>query len=362
VPTRVVIDGLPITGMSLGIVVEHLLEGWHSLESGDELHLVIGPGAQISIPPSVTVHQVDFGPRPFVSRLRAQSVDVPRVCRAVEADVMLGVLPTTTVSPLPCPRTMIAYDVRHELRPEQFSAWTRWSKKISYDIGFYEADGISCISERTRQDLMATHPRLRNRVVRVAHLGADHVDSWPVRRPARGYAIAFGQYGNKNVDLVVDAWSRLHADGEDLPLALVGLSETARATVQAKVDRAGLTGFVEVLPWLPIESFQERFASASLVVFPSDFEGFGLPAAEAMRLGIPLVITPDPALLEVTGGHAVVTDDDSPEGLAKAVTEARRTTPAALAAALEHAAQFTWANTASRVREMLGEAIAWSKG
>jgi glycosyltransferase involved in cell wall biosynthesis len=257
---------------------------------------------------------------------------------------------------------MIAYDVRHELRPEQFSAWTRWSKKISYDIGFYEADGISCISERTRQDLMATHPRLRNRLVRVAHLGADHVDSWPVRRPARGYAIAFGQYGNKNVDLVVDAWSRLHADGEDLPLALVGLSETARATVQAKVDRAGLTGFVEVLPWLPIESFQERFASASLVVFPSDFEGFGLPAAEAMRLGIPLVITPDPALLEVTGGHAVVTDDDSPEGLAKAVTEARRTTPAALAAAQEHAAQFTWANTASRVREMLGEAIAWSKG
>ena len=49
--------------------------------------------------------------------------------------------------------------------------------------------------------------------MQVAHLGADHVESWPARRTATGYAIAFGQFANKNVDLVLDAWAVLHARG-----------------------------------------------------------------------------------------------------------------------------------------------------
>ena len=123
------------------------------------------------------------------------------------------------------------------------------------------------------------------------------------------------------------------------------------------IARRGLTDAIEVLPWLPDEAFRSVFASASLVVFPSEFEGFGLPAAEAMRLGIPLVISPEPALLEITAGHATVMENDTVEALVDAVAAARLTTPEERASATEHAARFTWSNFAWDVRSLLHRAV-----
>jgi glycosyltransferase involved in cell wall biosynthesis len=357
---RIVIDGLPIRGdNSLSIVSEHLLAGWQLLENGDELHLVVRSGAEISVPDSVRVHEVKFGRLRFVSRLTAQSFRLPRLCRSVDADVMLGVLPATSVAPLPCPRAVIAWDFRYRLRPEQFSRKTKLLRRVSYAIGFRQADGVACISDRTRRDLVAFHPRLAKVPVRVAHLGADHVDSWPVRRAGEAYAIAFGHFSNKNVDLVLQSWAALRRHpGDILPLRLVGVPASERDRLEARVVELGLADVVTVNPWLSKTEFQEAFASSSLVVFPSDFEGFGLPAVEAMRLGIPVVITPEPALLEVTAGHATVVEGEGPEALAQAVLAARDSSPEALAAAERHAAGFTWAHFASDVRGLLGEALA----
>ncbi|MBN9620160.1 MAG: glycosyltransferase, partial [Actinobacteria bacterium] len=304
---RVVIDGVPIRGQSLAIVVDNLLRGWAS-RAEDELHIVTSAQAEIRIPASVRVHRVDLGRRAAVGRLRAQSVDVPRVCRAVGADVLLGVLPTTTVTPLPCPRALISYDLRYEQRPEQYGRAARLLRKYSYELGYRQADAIMCISDRTRQDLLARRPWLRNRPVTVTHLGADQAASWPAAptpRVGRPYALAFGQYGNKNVDLVVDAWARLGAT-PPLDLTIVGLGDTERAAVRRRIDALGLGEHVTARNWLSDAEFQATFTAASMIVFPSDFEGFGMPAVEAMWLGIPLVITPEKALLEVCAGHAVV--------------------------------------------------------
>lgn len=354
---RILIDGLPITGSSLAIVVEHLLHGWEQLADEDELHIVLGPDAELDVPDSVTVHSVDFGRRAALSRVRHQNVTLPRIARGIGADAVLGVLPTTTFAPLPCPRVVIAYDLRHELRPHQFSRMSRAQRAVSYGLGWRQADGIACISDRTRQDLLASRPWLSDRPVEVSHLGADHVDSWARDPEAEPYAIAFGQYGNKNVDLVVDAWKLLDDRGPVLPLVLVGLGEQAREQTRARITDLGLDRVVTVLSWLPIEEFQRRFASASLVAFPSDFEGFGLPAVEAMRLGIPLVITREKTLLEVTDGHATVMDGEDAPALAEAVRRASGVSADDLAAARKHAEQFTWARTAADVRDVIARTV-----
>jgi glycosyltransferase involved in cell wall biosynthesis len=162
--------------------------------------------------------------------------------------------------------------------------------------------------------------------------------------------LAFGHFPNKNVDGVLRAW---HLHTGDQQLRICGLSAAARTDAERLVEELGMSERVELLPWLSDEQFEALFAGACGVLFPSDFEGFGLPAIEALLLGTPLVISPDPALLEVTGRHAVVTEDETPEALAAAIERALDLSPEQLAAGAEHARQFTWERMAREVRAAL---------
>lgn len=356
---RVVIDGLPTTaGSSLAVIVEHFLEGWTQVAPEDELHLVLGPTAKIAVPDAVHLHPVEFGTRATVDRIRAQNVLVPRLCRELKADAMLGVLPTTTIAPLPCPRVVIAYDLRHEILPHQYSRKTLALRKVSYGLGWRQADAVASISDRTRQDLLRSRPWMRKRPVELAYLGSDHVASWAPVPTEEPYAIAFGQYGNKNVDMVIDAWGLLRDRGFTMPIKLIGMPDDARGPAQAHIDRLGLGDLVTPVGWLFGDDLRDCFASAGMFVFPSDFEGFGIPAVEAMRLRIPLVITPEEALTEVTGGKATVMDGWGPAPLADAVQRAQQTTPEQLDAAQQRAEEFTWARMATGLRETIEAARA----
>jgi glycosyltransferase involved in cell wall biosynthesis len=348
---RVLVNALPVRGTSLGVVTENLLQRW---DESDDVHVVLRPGVELELPGRMTVYPVGG------QRLLAMERAVPELCRSLGADVMLGVTPATTIGPLPCPRVIISHDVRHEMRPLQFSYRVRLLRGVSYGLAYRRADAIVTVSHRTREDLLRLHPWLRRKTITVAQNGADHVLTWP-RSESRGdgYALAFGQWGNKNVDLVLEAWTHLqHEGGDPPPLVVVGLPEAERAAVQSDIAARGLAAMVTVKPWLEPDEFERQFTGASLVVFPSDYEGFGLPAIEAMRLGIPVVVTPDPALYEVTGGLATVMDGWDAASLARAVPTARSQRPEDLERGVTWASKFTWQRMAGEVRATLAACIA----
>jgi glycosyltransferase involved in cell wall biosynthesis len=360
---RAVIDAIPVRYGGFAVALEALLSGWDGLGLDDELHLVKSAGVELEIPAAVTVHEVRIRRPAALTQASTQSIELRRICREVDADVLLAILPTTSVTPVGCPKVITVYDLRHELLPDQFSRARRLMRKVSYGIGYRQADAIICISQRTRDDLLRLHPRLNDKPVRVVLWGAEHVDSWPRRDPPPGgepYALAFGHFVNKGVERVLEAWQILARRGEARPLVFVGLPSGSRPGVEARIEASGLSDVVTPLPWLDADQFHERFASAGLIVFPSDFEGFGLPAVEAMRLGIPLVISPDPALLEVTGGNAETMDGWDAAALAEAVSRAWSRSAADLARAQTHVASFTWSKMATETRAVLADVIAAS--
>jgi glycosyltransferase involved in cell wall biosynthesis len=354
---RIVIDAIPVVPFGgYAVTLRGLLTGWDRLRTEDEIHVLSAEGVQLGLPESVELHRVRVGRPAVARRILVQSTAARRVCRAVDADVLLAAIPTTAVAPVGCPKVITVHDLRHELVPRQFSPGRRLLRKLSYGIAYRQAAGVICISERTRADLLRSRPWLRSRPVFTVHWAADHVDSWPRRDSAgqEGYALAFGHFPNKAVERVVDAWKVLRDRGEARPLVFVGLSGTDRERVLERLRATGLEDLITPLPWLDDEQFHARFASAGLIVFPSDFEGFGLPAVEAMRLGIPLVISRDQALREVTGGNATVVADDDPESLAQAVSAAWDTPQHDLDRARAHVDR-TWEDVARETRAALAE-------
>lgn len=347
---HVVFDAFAVKPGSAAITLENLMRGWTELDSTDRLTVLCVDEPPFQLPDGADVHAVPAPRGGKAGDLWLRTVGVRREVRRLGADGLVSGVPASALLGAPCPRGTILYDLRHELRPHQFSRSRRIARRTSYGWTFRTTGGIYCISHRTRDDLLRTRPRLESKAV-LARYGADHVDGWPAAESApTPYALAFGQFANKNVNAVLDAWAVFCRDDATLTLRLVGMGRADRAAATERVARLGIGERVELMPWLDDDQFVQCFAGASLVVFPSDFEGFGLPAVEALRLRIPLVVSDDVALAEVTGGHAVVVEDVEPDTVAKAMRIALEQTDAELDAGREYTEQFKWRYMAAAIR------------
>ena len=142
---------------------------------------------------------------------------------------MLAGVPASGLLGSRAARGVILYDLRFELRPEQFSTQTRVARKVSWLWSMRLAEHIFTISDRSLDDLRTLHPALAGRA-RTAQLGSDHALRW--ERPEttdRPYAIAFGHFGNKNADAVIAGWAKFSAEHPAWLLRLVGMSSSDRA-------------------------------------------------------------------------------------------------------------------------------------
>ncbi|UDY23624.1 glycosyltransferase [Nocardioides sp. Kera G14] len=343
---------------SVAIVVAHLIPAWLDNEPGDRVTVLTGPeGPAFPLPGSVDVVRArpPVGGPLGTAWLRTRALT--QAVGTVRADAVLAAAPASGLGPVAVPRAVILYDLRHELRPHQFSRRQRLLRRLTWLPSLSRADVIACISERTRADLTRLHPELAPRAVAMV-LGSDHVESWPRNATEAPYALAFGHFSHKNVDAVLEGWARFCAQEPAWTLRVVGLGGSARAQVRLRLAELGISERVVLSEWLDDTAFQEVFASAGMILFPSDFEGFGLPAAEALRLGIPVVVSTDPALAEVTGGYAVTAASSSPGDLAEAMARAGLLTPQELDEGRHYAQEFRWTRAAATLRAALATATA----
>ncbi|WP_036491271.1 glycosyltransferase [Nocardioides sp. CF8] len=347
---RILVEALCAEYGGIRTYVDNLLPAWMAVAPDDEVHVMVQSDSTIVVPAPLLRHDIAVRGPQSVARPLAQTRHTSRLVRELRPDVVLATLPSTTVRRLDVPLGVVVYDLRHELRPEQFERSRRLLRWASYGRGYATADGFVSISHRTLSDLHALHPATADKPAVVAHLGGDHVDDWPHTGPS-GRVVTFAHHTNKNLDLVLDGWQHLGPTAPEL--LVLGVSGDRRTTLEEEVARRGLAGVVTLAPFLDEGDFRRTLAGAALVLFPSDFEGFGLPVVEGMRLGVPVVIGPEPATREVAGGHAFEMSTWQPDELARAVRAGLAATPAQLASAREHAAGFTWANTVTQTRALL---------
>ncbi|MBN1630600.1 MAG: glycosyltransferase family 4 protein [Thermoleophilia bacterium] len=166
----------------------------------------------------------------------------------------------------------------------------------------------------------------------------------------------------KNVPFLIQAWSRMHKRLADPPtLVLAGAQKLDYRKVRGEVQKRGLEGEVLFPGFIGAEDLPAVYSAATIFVFPSLAEGFGLPPLEAMACGTPCVVSNSSSLPEVTGSAALLFDPTSLDAFEDCVSrvlsqpdlyEHLRTE------GLRRAARFSWHRSAEETLEVYHSALA----
>jgi alpha-1,3-rhamnosyl/mannosyltransferase len=167
-------------------------------------------------------------------------------------------------------------------------------------------------------------------------------------------------YPHKNHAVLLDAFARAVVESPDLRLVLIGGEGAAEAAVAERMARPDLAGRVDRLGRVAPATRDALVAAATVVAVPSRYEGFGLPALEAMAAGVPAIVADAGSLPEVVASGTPVVDPDDAAGWAAAIAAlagdpARRAELAE--AGRRRAAEFTAARTAAAMLDVWRRAL-----
>jgi glycosyltransferase involved in cell wall biosynthesis len=289
---------------------------------------------------------------------------VPIATERIHADVLHA---PAFVAPLwgACPVVVTIHDSIYRRHPEQYAGWWRAYMNLIMPRVVARAAAVIVGSNHAKGDLVQDYGADPARV-HVVYYGVDHERFRPSTAPHHDPAL--NEYGirgeyvlhvgalvtRKNIPLLLESVARLKARGQwgQRQVVLAGKPSPGMPgadAIHAAVMRLGLTDDVVFLGHAPDHLLPALYTGASVLAFPSDYEGFGFPLVEAMACGTPVVATRGSSVSEVLGPAGRLVARDDPEAFAAALHEVLSDPlmrHALRAGGLARAAEFTWDRTA----------------
>jgi glycosyltransferase involved in cell wall biosynthesis len=224
-------------------------------------------------------------------------------------------------------------DVQHHDLPQLFTPLERAYRAVAYNRAARRADAVITISQFCKERIVH-HLGVDPAHVHVAPLGVRGQEYQPgtaerdrfLLYPAKGWR-------HKNHDKLFEALKVLRRSDPQLRLILTGATPRELPAIPEGVEVRGLVSRAELA---------SLYASAAATVFPSRYEGFGLPVVEAMSSGCPVAAARAGALPEVVGDAGVLFDPDDPADIARGVRDVVERSDELRALGLARARLFTW--------------------
>ena len=298
-----------------------------------------------------------------------QQLRLPRRLAAGDIDLFWSPLMTLPTR-MPIPGVVTIHDLTTLLLPETHRLKNRLTTRPFLARTVEVATRIAVDSQSTARDLRERLPGSADKL-HVVYPGIDG-DFVPAadeevaatRRSVgcpSGYLLYVGTVEpRKNLSLLLDVWQELRRDDESFPpLVVAGAYGWGSRALVRRIERLEGSG-LHYLGRLGRRRLVELFQAATVFVYPSLYEGFGLPPAEAMACGIPTVVSDRSSLPEVAGDAGVLFDPDRPAQLAERLR--RIVGDPGFAAELSErskrqAARFSWDKAASEMEEVFALAL-----
>ena len=363
---RIVFDGTSLrpgrTGV--GYYSEHLLSHLAREAPGDEIVVVSNRriDTTAALPASVRV---------ATSRWRAPSMLwmqmlAPGALGALHADVAHftnGMLPLASATP----SVVTIHDMSLTLFPQYHPPRRVFLNRPLVDLAARRADAVITVSESAKRDIVRLYNLAPDRVHVIHEAAAPSFH--PVRDP-RWLDRVRRLYGlgdrlilyvgtiepRKNLPKLIEAFARRRKTGDLChQLVLAGPYGWLSRGIAGHIERLNVADAITFTGYVPFDDLPALYSLAEIFVFPSVYEGFGLPVIEAMACGTPVITGRTPALTEVAGGAIEHVDQLDSDSLGDAmVSLARRHERRAHLAALgiARARQFSWQRAARETLEV----------
>ncbi|MDX1655580.1 MAG: glycosyltransferase family 1 protein [Candidatus Competibacteraceae bacterium] len=318
-------------------------------------------------PLPVRVARPVLGPGP---RTLSMMVSLPLALARDRPDLLHVTFTPPPVSPRAYVFTL--HDISMFVHPEFYPVRIRLRLNALIRLGLRQARLILCISEHGRQMARERFGIAEERLA-VAYHGVDAcyrpVPQSEARQRLRrhyglegSYLLYLGKYERrKNIFRLLEAFRLFRERNDGVKLVMAGKRDWNAAAVDRLIAQLELDGQVLEPGYIPLEHLPALYSAAHCFVFPSLWEGFGLPVIEAMACGTPVITSRGSCLEEIAGGAARLVDPHRVEDIAQALEELYRNP--ALGGELRRrglirAAQFSWEACARQTLAAYRQALA----
>jgi glycosyltransferase involved in cell wall biosynthesis len=300
----------------------------------------------------------------------SEQVKIPLAVKRERLDLFHA--PHYVLPPLvPCRSVVTIHDCIHLMFPQYLpNHFALWYARAAIALAARRADRVLTVSESSKRDILRYVDIAPDKIDVIYNAYDERFGVEPreedIVRVRERYQLQdeFVLYaGNvkphKNLERLIAAFDIVRSGGFDhLKLVLIGDEISKYAALRRAVHQHQLHKYVRFLGYLPEETLAVMYRLAGVFVFPSLYEGFGLPPLEAMASGTPVVTSNVSSLPEVTGDASMLVDPLSPRSIADGIVavlsdgDLRRSLRRK---GLARARQFSWEHSIGRVREIYGQ-------
>jgi glycosyltransferase involved in cell wall biosynthesis len=344
-------------------LVRSLVEG----DEENEYHLFCPKAAKTEfLPNSPNLHHHYIWPN---ARWISLPTSLPYLLLKSEIQVLHATFIPPPISPKRYVFTM--HCSSHFVHPEFYDARILWRLNKFLDLGMRKASQIMCVSEHVRELVSERYGVKKDRLPVVYHgvderfrpierkLACEKIKSYGIESP---FLLYVGKLtARKNIVRILEAYHRFrNEDSKDLKLVLVGKRTWKAEGIEETIERLDLKDSIIELGYVRHEDLPCLYAAAELFLFPSLWEGFGIPVIEAMACGTPVITSNNSCLPEVAGGAALLVNpysvDDIADGI-KTVLDDSAYRETLRNAGFARAREFTWQRTAAQSLQVYRAAI-----